>query len=81
MHSACMARTIQVRNVPEAVLRQLKRRAEAMGQSLSEHLLGELTRLAGLPTRREMRERLATLGEVKLSRSAAALVRRERGTA
>jgi hypothetical protein len=76
-----MAKTIQVRGVPETVLRHLKRRAEAMGQSLSEHLLGELTRLAALPTRKEMRERLAALDEVKLSRSAATLVRRERGTA
>lgn len=76
-----MAKTIQVRGVPETVLRNLKRRAEAMGQSLSEHLLEELTRLAALPTRKEMRERLAALDEVKLSRSAATLVRRERGTA
>lgn len=81
MHSACMAKTIQVRNVPETVLKRLKLRAAASGMSLSEHLLAELTRLASLPTRKEMRERLAGLAEVKLSKSAAALVRRERDTA
>jgi hypothetical protein len=49
--------------------------------SLSEHILAELTRLAGLPTRKEWLERLHAGPEVKLSKSAAALVRRERDTA
>lgn len=76
-----MVKTIQVRNVPETVHRKLRQRAARSGMSLSEHLLVELTRLAGIPTRKEMRERLASLGEVKLSKSAATLVRRERDTA
>jgi plasmid stability protein len=76
-----MAKTIQIRNVPEPVLRRLKARAAADGMSLSEHLLVEVTRLAQIPTRKQMQERLAALGEVKLSKSAAQLVRRERDSA
>jgi antitoxin FitA len=76
-----MAKNIQVRNVPDAVLRRLKARAEYDGMSLSEHLLIELTRLASLPTRQEMQDRLAQLTEAKLSRSAAQVIRRERGSA
>lgn len=73
-----MAKTIQIRNVPEALHKRLKIRAAHAGMSLSEHLLAELARIATLPTRDEMRERLRSRPEVKLSRSAAALVRRER---
>lgn len=80
-HRECMAKTIQVRNVPDAVHKRLKQRAADAGMSLSEHLLAEFARLASIPTRKEMRERLAALSEVKLSKSAAALVRRERDTA
>ena len=81
MHSACMAKTIQIRNVPEAVHRKLRQRAKQSGASLSECLLAELTRLASIPTRKEMRERLAALAEVKLSESVEELVRRERDPA
>ena len=76
-----MAKTIQVRNVPDAVHRRLKQRAADSGMSLSEHILAELTRLAHLPTRKQWLERLHAGPQVKLSKSAAALVRRERDTA
>lgn len=80
-HSVAMAKTIQVRNVPDAVHRRLKQRAADAGMSLSEHLLAELVRLSALPTRKEWRERLHAGGAVKLTKSAAALVRRERDSA
>lgn len=76
-----MSKTIQVRNVPEAVHRRLRVRALESGMSLSEHLLAELVRIAELPTRAEMRERLRSRAEVKLGKSAASLVRRERDSA
>lgn len=76
-----MTKTIQVRNVPDAIHRRLKQRAADSGMSLSEHILAELTRLAGLPTRKEWLERLHAAPTVKLSKSAAALVRRERDSA
>jgi plasmid stability protein len=44
-----MSRTIQVRNVPDDVHRELRARAAEAGQSLSDYLLGELTRVAERP--------------------------------
>ncbi|HSH61335.1 MAG TPA: hypothetical protein VK988_17185 [Acidimicrobiales bacterium] len=44
-----MARTIQVRNVPDEVHRILRSRAAAAGLSLSDYLLGEITRVAERP--------------------------------
>jgi plasmid stability protein len=42
--------TIQIRNVPDDVHRQLKVRAAATGRSLSDYLLDELLDLATRPT-------------------------------
>jgi plasmid stability protein len=44
-----MARTIQIRNVPDDVHRMLRTRAAAAGLSLSDYLLGELIRVAERP--------------------------------
>ena len=53
MQFACMmgtmTRTIQIRNVPDDVHRTLRARAAAAGQSLSEYLLADVTRLASWP--------------------------------
>ena len=68
--SVCMARTLQVRAVPEKVHRRLKARAADAGLSISAYLLAELTRFAALPTREEMRERRPALATA--SRSTAA---------
>ena len=54
-----MPKTIQIRNVPEALHRRLKLRAAFEGKSLSDYLLAELRRVAERPTPAEMRERLA----------------------
>ena len=42
-------KTIQVRNVPDAVHRTLRARAVASGVSLSDYALGELERVAQRP--------------------------------
>ena len=42
-------KTIQVRNVPDAVHRTLRTRAAAAGVSLSDYALGELERVARHP--------------------------------
>ena len=86
MHFACkhhdsMAKTVQIRNVPEAVHKKLKVRAAQAGMSLSELLLAEIARFAMLPTPEEMRERLRARKSVKLAESAAAAVRKERDSA
>jgi plasmid stability protein len=76
-----MSKTIQIRNVPDAVHRKLKVRAAHAGKSLSELLLAEISQFAAIPTPEEMRERLRSRGSVKLAESAAAAIRKERDSA
>jgi plasmid stability protein len=49
MYHHPMTQSIQIRNVPEAVHRTLRARAAASGQSLSDYLLADITRLAQRP--------------------------------
>jgi plasmid stability protein len=49
---------IQIRNVPDALHRQLKSRAALAGMSLSDYLLSEIRQVAERPTLDEMRARL-----------------------
>ncbi|MEQ8349256.1 MAG: hypothetical protein RIB84_22710 [Sneathiellaceae bacterium] len=49
---------IQIRNVPDALHRQLKSRAALAGMSLSDYLLGELREVAERPTLEQLRARL-----------------------
>jgi antitoxin FitA len=44
-----MSRTVQIRDVPDEVHRELRARAAAAGLSLSAYLLAELTRVAERP--------------------------------
>jgi len=53
--------TIQVRNVPEDLHRQLKVRAAEEGRSLSDYVLDELRVAAGRPTMRRWLDATATL--------------------
>lgn len=73
-----MSTMIQIRNVPDALHRKLKVRAALQGKSLSDYLLEEVARLGALPTREEMLARLHSRSRVKLSVSAAQLIREER---
>ena len=57
-YPSCMAKTVQIRNVPEALHCRLKSRAALEGMSLSDYPLAELRRVAERPTLAEMRERL-----------------------
>lgn len=41
-----MTKTIQIRGVPDEVHRELRSRAALAGTSLSDYLLGEMTRVA-----------------------------------
>jgi plasmid stability protein len=49
---------IQIRNVPDDVYRTLKIRAAAVGISLSEYVLREVTRVARSPTPEELDARI-----------------------
>ena len=73
-----MSTMIQIRNVPEALHRQLKSRAALEGMSLSDYLLNEIRQVAERPTINELRERLRTRAKVTPSLSPAEAVRAER---
>ena len=72
---------VQVRNVPDTLHRKLKARAADAGQTLSDFLLAEMERLASLPTRAQMLERIRSRKRVLLNTSAAAVIREERESA
>jgi hypothetical protein len=69
---------IQLRNVHEALHRQLKARAALAGLPLSDYLIREARKLADHPTPEEMRQRLADRSAYKGRVSVAGLVREER---
>lgn len=69
---------IQIRNVPEALHREVKARAALAGMSLSDYLLREIERIAACPTPEEMRRRLASREPVSSSIDSVEAVRAER---
>jgi antitoxin FitA len=73
-----MSVMIQIRNVPDALHRQLKARAAMAGLSLSDYLLGEIRHAAERPTLDELRARLAQRRPVTPSVAPAEAVRIER---
>lgn len=73
-----MSKMIQLRNVPDALHRQLKARAAANGQSLSDYLIAEIRSIAERPTPAEMRYRLSQRAPSRVKESAAQAVRAER---
>jgi antitoxin FitA len=73
-----MSKTIQLRNVPDALHRSLKGRAATAGMSLSDYLLAEIREIAERPTLAELRERLHRRKPVAVELDTARLVREER---
>ena len=55
-----MSKMLQVRNVPDEVHTELRRRAQAAGVSLSEYVLRELERVAARPPIEEVLARSAS---------------------
>jgi antitoxin FitA len=74
-----MSIMIQIRNVPDALHRQLKSRAALAGMSLSEYLLNEIREVAERPTLEELRARLEARSKVTPTLKPAEAVRAERG--
>ena len=72
---------IQIRNVPDTLHRKLKARAAGAGLTLSDYLRVEIERIAALPTRDEMLERIHQRSRVTLTVPAAEIIRRERESA
>lgn len=77
-HVRRMSVMIQIRNVPDALHRELKARAARAGMSLSDYLLDEVRQVAERPTIEELRARLASLPPVELPISSAEAIREER---
>ena len=73
-----MSAMIQIRNVPDALHRQLKSRAALAGMSLSDYLLSELREVAERPTLDELRARLRERSKVAPAEAPADAVRAER---
>lgn len=73
-----MPKTIQVRHVPDALHKHLKRRAALSGLSLSNYLIREFRKIAERPTAAEMREHLRQREKYRGSLSPTAVVRVQR---
>ncbi len=73
-----ITKMIQLRNVPDALLRSLKARAAMAGMSLSDYLLGEIKEIAERPTLAELQQRLHKRKPVSVEFDTARLVREER---
>jgi plasmid stability protein len=69
---------IQLRNVPDALHRNLKARAALAGMSLSDYLLAEIREIAEKPTLVEFRDRLHKREPVSAELDTALLVREQR---
>lgn len=73
-----MPKTIQIRNVPDALHRRLKSRAAVEGRSLSDYLLAEIERVTALPAQEEVLDRIHKRSKVELTVPAAETIRRGR---
>jgi plasmid stability protein len=78
MHVLSMSKMIQIRNVPDALHRQLKSRAAEEGLSLSDYVMRELRRSVSYPNQAELVARIRARGELKVSMSPAEAIRLER---
>ena len=76
-YAECMP-SLQIRNVPDELHRQLKSRAAMEGRSLSDYALSELRRAMRRPTRLEIVEQVAALPRTAAGESAVDAVRAER---
>ena len=75
-----MAKTIQLRHVPDALHRKLKARAVMAGLSLSEFLVREVRKIAKQPTSETIGERLKRRERYRGKLSPTRVLREERGT-
>jgi antitoxin FitA len=73
-----MSKMIQIRDVPDDLHRELKRRAEKKGLSLSDYLKLELTRIAEVPTLEELVERIRQREPVHFSEPIEDIIRADR---
>lgn len=73
-----MSKNLQVRDIPDPLHRELKRRAEASGQTLTDYVEGILERAVARPPAKEVFARIRAREPVDLGADAADLIRQER---
>ena len=73
-----MAKNLQVRDVPDRLHHELKRRAKSRGQSLTDYVQELLEREIARPPAEEVYARIRGRSPVNLGRPAAELIREER---
>ncbi len=74
-----MPKNLQVRDLPDPIHRELRRRAKARDETLTDYVQGILERAVARPPADEVFERIRARAPVDLGRSAADLIREERG--
>jgi hypothetical protein len=72
-----MQRPINIK-VPEDLYKRLETKAAAAGVSFEQHVIDELARVAAMPTREEMMERLRKLPRVQTTRDPVDVIREVR---
>jgi hypothetical protein len=76
---SCMTKNLQVRDIPDRLHRELKRRAKARGIPLTDYVQGILEREVERPPAEEVFERIHKREPVNLGKPAADIIREERG--
>jgi plasmid stability protein len=71
--------SIQIRNVPPKLHRELKRRAAKRGVSLQEYLLGQIAELAETPTIDEVLDRMRSRDLTEMHPTSAEILHDLRG--
>jgi antitoxin FitA len=70
--------SVQIRNVPDQLHRELKARAARSGMTLSDYLLAEIRDLAVRPTMREWLDRTSRLEPVEVGMTPSEAIHAER---
>ncbi|HET6360630.1 MAG TPA: hypothetical protein VFH11_01075 [Gemmatimonadota bacterium] len=73
-----MSKNLQVRDIPDPLHRELKRRAKERGETLTDYVQSILEREVARPPAEEVFRRIASRRPVDLRKSAADLIREER---
>lgn len=73
-----MPKHLQVRDIPDPLHAELKRRAESRGQTLTDYVQEILEREVARPPAEEVFRRIRSREPVELDRPAAELIREER---
>jgi plasmid stability protein len=73
-----MAKNLQVRDLPDPIHRELKRRAKTRGETLTDYVQGILERSVARPPAEEVFDRIRARQRVDLGGEAADLIHKER---